>query len=529
MLRAAGLPRLTPLIIHRPRLDRWVEAYAQYPARLIIAPAGSGKTTLAIAYCTQSVRSSLYCAIPSGGTPEQWREAAAKTICAPRIPRSYDELVDAINGSPAKCRELIVDDVDNATPETLREMIQLVEDAGDNVTLIYLAKSREQIDASRLVARGVAALCDARRIAFDVQEAGMLAEACGVEATELQLRRLIEDTDGWSIAVSGTMRTAAAEGETVTRAYELWRSSSQSFLRDFVKADADRAPEECRKAFWSLYDGTGVPDDARLRELESRGLFVLDSGTERPRMYRPLRPGGARPAASPALETPPLMVRMFRSFEAKIDGCNVSWVRKRDQQIIKYLLLQPNGTASRAELASVFWTDADRHLATQSVRTACSTIRRAFASVVGPANVDRYFRTAPEIQIDVNHVVCDVRRFCGHMKDGDSEFDSGNVQDAAMHYRAADKLYAGRLLDFDGTEAWICEHANLLHELYVHAVGRLATLALDARDLDAAREYLRRAHAAAPNHPGIEALTARLKVLAAPSRVQIRHSLHRVS
>ena len=515
MLRTTGLPRLTPLTIHRPRLERWLQAYAQYPVRLVIAPAGSGKTSLVLKYCAQSERDTQYFALPEA--------------CDAQYVRAM--LKQALSVKPAQCREIVVDEMDNGSPEAITELLRLVEDAPENITLIYVGRSREMIDARRLIARGVAVLCDAHRMAFDAQEAGMLAEACGVSATDLDLRRLIEDTDGWAMAVSSAMRTAAAENETIERAYQVWRLQSQRFLRDLAAAELQRVPMDCRQSFWDLFNGESTPDPVRLRELEARGLFVIDDGRDSLRLYRPLRPVGvkAAPAAAPAPFTAPLMVSMFRSFEARIQNREIPWVRRRDQQIVKFLLLKPNGTATRAEVASVFWSDTDRHLATQSVRTACSTIRKAFASVVGPANVDLYFRTAPDIQIDLTNVVCDVRRFSAHMNDGDADYDRGNAQDASMHYRAAEKLYAGRLLGFEGPEPWILPHANLLHDRFVQALERLGTLALDSEEITTATQYANRAHSIAPDHPAVERLYSRLESLRAPSKPAARAALHSVS
>jgi len=488
---------LTPLTIHRPRLERWLQAYAQYPVRLIIAPAGSGKTSLLLKYCAESERDTLYYALPPGCDAEYVREllASAKDV------------------SPAVCREIVIDDVDNGSPEAIAQLLALVEEAPENITLIYVGRSREVIDARRLIARGVAVLCDARRLAFDVDEAGTLAEACGVAASDLDFRRLIEDTDGWAMAVSSTIRTATAENETIGRAYELWRAQSQAFLRDFAVAEVERAPLNLQQAFWDLFNGESTSDLLRLRDLEARGLFVLDDGRDTLRIYRPLQPLGVKvPSKSDrASFSPPLMVRMFRSFEARLDGREIPWVRRRDMQIVKYLLLKPNGMASRSELASVFWPDTDRHLATQSVRTACSTIRKAFATLVGPANVDLYFRTAPDIQIDLSNVVCDVKRFCAHVNDGDADFERGDVQNAAMHYRAAEKLYAGRLLDFEGQEAWITSHAGVLDDYFVQALERLGTLALENEELATATQYARKAQAISPDHPAVMRLCSGLE------------------
>jgi DNA-binding SARP family transcriptional activator len=477
-------------------LERWLEAYAQYPVRFLIAPSGSGKTSLILKYCSGPERATVYQSVPEGADAQWVRRALGKTLTA----------------SAKQPCEIVVDDIDNGSEDALAELESIIETAPENVTLIYISRSRECMDVRRLVARGVAALCDARRLAFDAEEAATLAEACGVQATDLELRRLIDDTDGWAMAVSSAIRTAGAENETVDRAFQLWRTHSHTLLRELAMAEVNRAPEALQRAFWELYEGCAV-DAAQLRELEVRGLFVIDDGNDALRIYRGIRRSPLHAAAAPASRapvTPPLMVHMFRSFEARIDGREIPWVRRRDQQIVKYLLLKPNGAASRSELASVFWKDTDRHLATQSVRTACSTIRKAFASIVGPSNVELYFRTAPEIQIDLKNVVCDVRRFLAHVNDGDADFERGDANDAAMHYRAAEKLYAGALLEFDAPEPWIAAHAGALSDRFMIVLERLGIQAADHEEMTAAKQYVRRAQAVAPEHPAFARLVARL-------------------
>lgn len=513
MTRSNGVPRLTRLTIRRPRLERWLEAYAQYPVRLIVAPPGSGKTSLVLKYVEGVERNITYQRMPAAADAQYVRRLIAKMLSA----------------SPAQCTEHIIDEIDNATPEGLAELAQLVETAPENVTLIYIARSRDCIDVRRLVARGVAVLCDARRLAFDANEAATLAEACGVEAGSLDVRRLIDDTDGWSLAVSSAIRMAAAEGQTIDEAYRAWRSQSQTLLREFVGAEVQRAPLHLQQAFWNAYEGAGKVDLAQMRELEAHGLFVIEESNDLLRLYRPLRPVGARRTETEhSPQSTPLMVRMFRSFEARIEGRDIPWVRRRDQQIVKYLLLKPNGTATRSELASVFWADTDRHCATQSVRTACSTIRKAFASVVGPANVDLYFRTAPEIQIDLRNVVCDVRRFMTHVSDGDADFDRANTDDAAMHYRAAEKLYAGNLLEFDAPEDWIASHSAVLSDRFMQVVERLGTMAVERDEMTTAAQYVRRGQAIAPDHPALGRLLSHIEQVREPKKA-VRRVLQSVS
>lgn len=263
--------------------------------------------------------------------------------------------------------------------------------------------------------------------------------------------------------------------------------------------------------FNDILAGTAKVDRAQLRRLEACGLPIYDDGADMLRPYRVLRPQA--PRQSTAEERPftsPMMVRMFRSFEAQIDGRDIPWVRRRDQQIVKYLLLKPDGKASRTELASVFWSDTDRHQATQSVRTACSTIRKAFAAVVGYAAVDTYFRTTPDVQIDLTHVACDVRRFVAHIADADNAYVRDDKASMAMHYRAAQKLYLGPLLPFEASEPFFAAQANLMQERYVLALERLGDMAFDEGQYVEAQQYAHLARSVAPEQPGVLRLLEKL-------------------
>jgi DNA-binding SARP family transcriptional activator len=511
MLLTTSVPRLMPLTIRRTRLERWLEAYQQSPVRLLFAPAGSGKTSLLVKYATESSLQVAYCSLPVDCDAPGLHERIASAMNLSRTPMTYEALLKALSANPSRCVELIVDDVDHALPDATAELLRLVEEAPQNITLIYAGRSREHVQARRLIARGIASLCDAQALAFDYEEASLFTEACGAPYSDLELRRLLEETDGWALATCSAIRTASAEDVSLMQAYERWRAQSQAFFEEFIASELERVPDEDRQLFRELLSGRSVSDAGRLRQLEARGLFLVeDGGTLRP--YRPLRRGIVQRHQSVPRDTgfiPPLMVKMFVSFEATISGREIPWVRRRDQQIVKYLLLKPDGKASRAELASVFWPGTDRHLATQSVRTACSTIRKAFASAVGYAGVDAYFRATPDVQIDLGHIVCDIRRFNAHAADGDASFEREDIEDAAMHYRAADKLYAGRLLEREGLEEWLVPQAQLLQERYLLALERLSQIAMDRGDREEATRYAQRANAVRPDQQSALSLLSR--------------------
>jgi DNA-binding SARP family transcriptional activator len=489
------------------------------PVRLLIAPAGSGKTTLLLKYASGDRGNVRYCTLPQACTPQGLRDRLAAMLNLPSAAASYEAMVDGMIRNDRSAVELIVDDIEKASPEALTELCRIVQGSPDHVTFIFAGCSRETVDVKRWVASGLAVLCDARRLAFDYADTAMLAEICGVPYTELDVRRLVNDTDGWAVATSSAIRCAAADSRSLERAYEHWRTQCGSVFDEFVHAELEFASREDRALIAELLAGSTCTDAARMRQLESRGLFVFDIG-DVPRLYRALRPQH-RQHAQPAPETaaPQMHVRMFRSFEAQIDGRAIPWVRRRDQQILKYLLLKPSGTATRAELASVFWPDADHHQATQSMRTACSNIRKAFASVVGYASVDLYFRTHPQMQVDIPNVVCDVRRFVAHVTDGDEAYGRGDLASAAAHYRAADGLYAGRLLEFESQEPWYEQHAQALHDRFTLALERLAEEALERADVAQAIGYAERILESQPDNSTAMRLMARARLTSAADLV----------
>jgi AAA domain/Bacterial transcriptional activator domain len=522
LLTKTCVPRLTPFTIHRPRLERWLHAYAQTPVRLIVAPSGAGKTTLLLTYAAESQATVAYCALPPDCDQQQLRELVAEALGLDKVPASYPLMVQAVCAASAGHLELAIDDIDNAGDEALEDLMRFVEDLCENVTLIYAARSRERIQARRLIARGLGEVCDGRRMGFHTDEADLFAQACGAHYSEVEICRLVDETDGWAMALCATIRLAAAEGETLPKAFDHWRRQSSAFLHELISAELDRVSEEDRSLFWNLLSGRTSGDRMQLRRLEASGLFIYEDG-EMLRPYRALRPPAAKGVHASSVEhpqAPPLIVHMFQSFDAKLGGRDIPWVRRRDQQIVKYLLLKPDGKATRAELASVFWSDTDKHLATQSVRTACSTIRKAFAAIVGYGAVDSYFRTVPDVQIDLNHVVCDARRFSAHIADAESAFSRGDQQGAAMHYRAAEKLYAGRLLDFEAPEPWFAAHARALQDRYLLLLERLGDIAFEQEEYVHAQQYARRAQAIQPDLPGIVQLLERLAFVGRLQREQ---------
>lgn len=492
MVSNGVLPRISTSLVRRTQLERWLSTHSKLPVRLLIAPPGAGKTTLLLRYAAASETNVVYCSLPPNATEKHLRAQLAGAFGFKRVPASMGELIAALGELRPIAYEIAIDDIDRIQIADTEALSLLVERAPENISLVFAGRSREAMDVRGWVLRGIAELCDARRMAFDVEETLALAEVCGAAVTSLEARRLVAETDGWAVAIGGTMRTAAAENLSLMDAYARWLREYAPLLRDFIGSRLEAAIPEDREAVLALLNGESRIDQGRLRRLESRGLFAInDNGSAR--MYRPLMHLAPSPVRSAeTFVVPPMELRLFRRFTASIDGREIPWVRRRDQQIVKYLLLKPSGAASREELASVFWANTDRHLATQSVRTVCSNIRKAIAAVVGYSMVDQYFRTEPHVQIELRNITCDYHRFLSHLNDGDHAFESGEMADAERHYLAAEGMYAGRLLD-DTIETWAESCAQLTDERYARLLERLAEATLAQSKMDDARQWEERA------------------------------------
>src|SRR5579862_177466 len=511
MLLSRPSARLAPTTLRRPRLERWLASQSSMAVRMLVAPAGMGKTTLLLQYLENSDRNGAYVSIEPAMRPAKFFAAAAAALNLRKVPANDIDLLVALRQAATdRPLDFAVDDAGDAAADTLDILARLVENAPEGVSLIYTARSREPLQASRWVSRGTGAICDARRLAFDRNDIGFFADQVGITYSHADVARLHEESDGWAIVVSGAIRAAVEDERSLHDAYEHWRNAYGEVFLDFVTGETERASDQDRALVMSLVNGIGVNDPEALRRLEAQGLFVINDGSG----VRPLRAvQQARAVPTKGIDTSiPMVVRMLGRFSVTVAGRNVEWVRRRDQQIVKYLLLRPGATATRQELAALFWPGANRQLAMQSVRTACSNIRKALAGAVGYARVERYFRAADNaVVVDLSNVVTDVGRFTAYTMAGDSAYERGDLADAATHYEAAEKIYAGRLLEDDAPEKWFAAQAAALDDRFAVVLERLAEAAYESGDIKHAAEYAYRAKLIHPDQPHLARLLTQMK------------------
>jgi DNA-binding SARP family transcriptional activator len=495
MVVIPSLPKLAPATIRRPRIDAWFAKHARTPLCLVVGPPGSGKTTAVAGFLMNADTRAAYVRVNSNESAASVRKRAAAALSL-EIGEQYADFIEAL-ARCGPCR-LTLDEIDNVSTNALDEIANLVNDTPKDVGLICIARSRTVIEAGRFIARGLAAVLDAETLAFSPEDIAHLADSCNVSFTPFDVKRLFEETEGWPVVASCVIRETADRDTSLAGAYDRWCKSGGRHFTDFIKNEIDKQEDSDRSAFQAVMRGgrTQAENEDNLATLESRGLFVRYVNGE----YKPYRvvqqfiTGNVRAATTPTPATGALlMVRMFGRFQASIGDLPIEWIRRRDAQLFKYLLLTPNGVASRHELRRQFWPDAEAQLATQSLRTACSNIRRAIAVIVGYENVDRYFFTHGEIGVNLANSVLDIRRFTAHISDGDQELERSNIREAITHYRAAENLYSGELLCGDYPEPWYMARAAMYGALYIGILERLTDLHTEIGDASQSRKYMERA------------------------------------
>ena len=471
------MPRQGPTIVRRARVEDWLERFKSAPVRFLTAPPGFGKTMALLDYLRHRAANGYYCALTAGATREVvWSELAG-ALEEDRGWTSQEDLLRAL-GERAPL-ELAIDCAGVPSADGIAAILRLVEEVPEGVSLLIACRSRAAFRVRELVSRGLASLCDAERLAFSADEIRHLAETCRVRFAHGDVVRLLEQTEGWPLVASGAISKAAEDNCSLHEAFGNWRTRRGHFLNEFIAAVLTDAPEEHATLVYKLMAGSQLDDLQQLQALEEQGLFVTHTA-DGYRALRALSRSNLYRRYASALPASPMQVRLFGWFEAEIEGRPIPWVRRRDREIFQYVALKPGGIASRGELGEAFWPGVEKHLVAQSLRTACSNIRKAIAHLVGFDQVDTYFRTGPsDVSIDPDNVVVDVKSFIAHANDGDEQYDHGEMEAALVHYGLAEALHTGSLLIGHGSGSWVTLHAASLEQRHLTILERLAEISAD--------------------------------------------------
>lgn len=422
---------------------------ANIPLRVIVAPAGYGKTVALVRYLQSVERAAIYVRAQPDESAASLRAKIASALDMDELP-DYASLVGAL-AEHAPC-DLAIDALDLASDEAIDQVNALVHDTPEGVHLLIASCSHAVVRSSRLFSQGLAAQLDDRALAFTASDVVHLCEVLDVAHDPADAASLVSHTEGWPTVVCAVVRWSAAENHALRGSLEAWRAIHADFIREFVVAELRRVPAEQCELFTRAANSDALAD-TQWRLLERRGLFVVRNATGERHIHPLVRElfAVSRPESicGDATSVAPLQIRLFGSIDVSYAGHSIVWTRKRELELIKYLALSPRATATREELIERFWPTTERQVAGARLRTACSNIRRVLAARVGSHAIGKYFRTDGVIGLDLRNVVIDAHHFNSHIQSGQDAFASGDVANALLHFRAAERLYGGEFLDGD--------------------------------------------------------------------------------
>jgi DNA-binding SARP family transcriptional activator len=456
-------------LAERPRVLSWLEATAGYRVRILCAPIGSGKSTVLREYGRHLGK-------------------RAVLVCVGRN-ASYDDLAAQVDAA-GKGVEIMIDDLDLAPAPVVEAFVERVLAGNENTKFIVTGTSRRDLRHQVLLVRRLATAIDPTALAFDADEVHRLAVSLRVAHDADDVKCLLEETEGWPIAVDWILRDAAETHGTLNGATEAWCETRGHLLLEFLDQKI-AFDTDAHAAFSALLQVGAVCAGRELERLEALGLPI--HGTRRtlrpnPLMMRLASSEGAVPVA-PEPVGPLMRVRAFGLFRCDIAGKPLGFCRRRDKNVFAYVALARDGRASREELLAALWPGVSRIVATQGLRTTLSRIRRSIGDIVGAGNVDRYFSTAGDIRINPALTTLDVQRFAEHLDHAHLEEARGASASARSHYAAAVRLYGPGLLASEPLEVPFVDRIANAEAHYIEALIRLVEIHTRRGENDRARIY----------------------------------------
>jgi len=432
--------------LYRSRYTAWLDAHADTPLRLVIAPAGGGKTTATLAWAQRQPAHVGWVTVPPGSDARSLSELIAHAL------HGVED-----SGAERPRSTVVIDELENADASGRAFLANLCAFAPDTVTFVYLVRSRAAIDVRLPESRGLVATAPLAHLLFGADEIALFAESLGVRWTPLDCARLHRATGGWAVAVTGAVRAARERGVPLIEAYPGWFAAEKGAVGALIERVTERSDPSEAQAFRRVFGSPEEPAISDLIALEHAGLFVDRLGDAlRPNPVVATMLGATWATGLTPDEIAPAQLDMFGRFRMVVNEREVRFARRREAQIVQYLALQPNGRATRAELLDAFWKDGDRQLAAQGLRTALSAIRGAIARCAGGDGVERYFVTAGDtVGLRFEAVISSAHRFESHVNLAAAAEARDDAVLAGTHWSAASKIYAAPLLAGEPSAPWI--------------------------------------------------------------------------
>lgn len=211
--------------VSRRQLTDRLDAALQHALTLVVAPPGSGKSTLVSEWVHALTTPSTWLTLDVDDNDPQRFWSYLLSALEPHLPSIHDGLATAHRASPAIGAELarklvaapaeivlVLDDYHTINEPVLQAALaQLLTYVPRHVHLVLISRSEPQLPISRLRVRDLLLELGAPDLRFGVDEAAtFFAQNMAVPLSETDVRLLVERTEGW---IAGLHLAALALGK----------------------------------------------------------------------------------------------------------------------------------------------------------------------------------------------------------------------------------------------------------------------------------------------------------------------------
>ena len=185
---------------------------------------------------------------------------------------------------------------------------------------------------------------------------------------------------------------------------------------------------------------------------------------------------------------PALSITFFGRFEIKRQGQPLDLCQNRNgQAILRYLIAQPDYTASADTLMGVFWAEDSPEAARRKLQIAVSIVRHSLNSGYSCDRGGGYILCKNQFY-QINSIVTihtDVDEFLSLWKAG----SQASASQASILYESACQLYTGPFLVEDMYADWSFPQREQLHQIYVAMCRALANYYTETSRYEDARKW----------------------------------------
>jgi LuxR family maltose regulon positive regulatory protein len=320
-----GLPVLSPAHVLRPRLTARLDLAPRARVALLVAPPGSGKSSLVSQWCQQSEAPGAWRLAPGATTPPvAWLSLDTEendparfllSLCAALESVAPEATAHACSllKSPPECSlqsaltlllnglgalsqgvTLVLDDYHAIEARAVHDLVAfLIEYLPPNLFLILIARSDPPLPLARLRRQGQIIEIREADLRFNHEEATWFLNECmGLSLAPEAVARLVERTEGWIAGLQ--MAAFSLQGETDPNGFLDAFTGSNRYLVGFLFENVlQRQPPEVQSflgqtAFLDRLCGplceavTGMRGgQAMLERLEEANLFLAPLDRER--------------------------------------------------------------------------------------------------------------------------------------------------------------------------------------------------------------------------------------------------------